>query len=620
MRETTIELPWRGKKFPCHYVTELDSALHIADLLLAHDGVMGFDIETTPLPSYAHRAKAALDPHYSQARLWQFFTGTSAVVFDLQKLPRSKKLTRRLLKIIDTKKLIAHNAIFELQFMYKYGAKTPNIICTLLMGKVLVHAGRSSEAGFSFGLEAMVKGFLSQDIAKNINHAHWGNKDLTFEQVQYAGLDAVATYDLAETLSIGMDKHNLWRYFQLIHKTLPVVALMQLNGSYFDMTAHRELVIEWREELYDVANAIKEMTGLKAITGPKMADWLDKKLSDREKLTWPRSEKTKKLKTDAASLSDHDYIPVVAPYSRYQKLRTLTTRYGNDLNKYVNEHTGRIHSQYKLQGARTGRFSSSKPNEQNAPKDARYRGNYKAPDGYVLCRADYSQIELRVMAELSQDKVMLDAFRTGKDLHDVTGAGVMGVSLDQFRSHKDYTYNRRFAKALNFLLVFGGGAETYANYSKQSYGVDKTIEEAFDEIKKWKELYAGVAAWQEKQAATAERSLITYTPMGKTRKLSRDNYYGGSMNTPVQGGAAECMMLSLLYIQEKINHNDNDAKIIKCVHDEIVVETHEEEIVPVSAAIKDGMTEAYLTVFPSGVTHGIVDVTYGHDWAEACED
>lgn len=623
MKQKRLDITFRGTKYPCFYVTEFDSAIEFIDKLLSKDSVMAIDFETMALRKYRHIVNAALSPHLSRPRLLQVATGKTVTVFDFKKIRKSttkekyKVFKEKIIKFYDTKRLIAHYANFELQFMLKAGATTPNVACTLLIAKLVVQAGRPID--ISYSLEALVKGFLGVEIPKIHGASNWGAPELTHEQIEYAALDAVATYELAQVLKRGIIKSYQGKYYSLIHKVMPVVAQMQLNGCLFDMESHWNLIVEWREELHKTILEIQEITKLPTITGPKIADWLDKKLSPKEKFAWPRSEKTNRLKVDSSTLSDFDYIPVVEPFSRYQKLSTLTSRYGKNLAQFINPATGRIHGNYSLIGARTGRMSSSQPNEQNAPKDSRYRAKYVAPKGWIFCRADYSQIEIRAIAELSRDEVMLESFKKGLDFHDVTGAGIMGVTVEEFKKHSEYGYQRRFAKALNFLLQFGGGAETYAMYSKKNFKVDKSLNEAWDEINKWKELYAGVTKWQQKQAAQAEKTLMTWTPMGKKRRLPANAYYGASMNTPVQGGAAECIMLSLLYIYDILRARGSKGKIIKCVHDEIVVECPIKEKEFCSEAIKEGMTKAFLEVFPGGITTNLVDVTTGYNWSEASD-
>lgn len=632
MEQKQFNIVFRGTKYPCFYITELEDAVRFVNMLMEVDEAMGIDFETAALPQYEHVDGAALSPHLSTFRLMQISTPRNVVVFDMRHIyesvipddePSDERLTLYnefrcgVIKMFDTKMFIAHNAMFELMFMLKFGATTPNVACTMIMAKLIVQAGRAVDTSYS--LENLCKGFLKTTISKNEQVSAWGAPELTFEQVHYAAIDAVATMDLAKLLKKGITNYNMRNYYGLVHATMPVIARMQLHGSLFDMSNHRELVVEWREELYDIGQTVKEMTGLDEITGPKMAAWFDEHVSDSDKRVWPRSDKTKRLKVDADTLSLYKNIEVVAPFERFQQLSTLLSRYGDNLQEYINPATRRIHSNFVLIGARTGRMSSNRPNEQNAPKDKAFRRKYVAPKGHMLCRADYSQIEMRVMAELSGDPVMRDAFITGKDLHDVTGAGIMGISLEEYKALPDYSLKRRFAKGLNFLLVYGGGAETYAKRCRIDAGVEKSMDEAYDEIQKWKELYSVTAAWQQEQARRAEKSLLVVTPYGKVRRLDKDAYYGASMNTPVQGGAAECMMLALCNVDGRYRSNGMRSVLIKCVHDELLAESPLDEVEDSCTHIVEGMTEAFLQMFPNGITNGLVAATYGRTWQEAID-
>jgi DNA polymerase-1 len=246
------------------------------------------------------------------------------------------------------------------------------------------------------------------------------------------------------------------------------------------------------------------------------------------------------------------------------------------------------------------------------PRDKEVRKNFVAEKNNVFLRADYSQIEIRVAAEVSRDKVMLKAYKDGVDLHALTASLIAKKKLNEVT--KD---DRQKAKAFNFGLLFGLGPAKFSHYAKKSYGAEVSQEEATAGVKTFRNTYSGYREWQLNQATFAEENHYVSTPCGKKRCLDSDHTYGPSANTPIQGGASECMLYSLIHLNDFLTSHKPNAMIVNCVHDEVVVESHPDDTETVAAAIKDSMQEGFLDVFPNGITRGITEVTMGKNWAEA---
>jgi DNA polymerase-1 len=207
---------------------------------------------------------------------------------------------------------------------------------------------------------------------------------------------------------------------------------------------------------------------------------------------------------------------------------------------------------------------------------------------------------------------MLNAFRNGIDLHALTAATVAGKPLESVTKQE-----RQKAKALNFGLLFGLGVDKYVQYAKLSYGVNVTYEEADESIRTWRELYSRYREYQLAQALEGETTLRVRTPMGKLRALDPGNTYGTAMNHPVQGGAAECMLFALIALNKMFTDNNLDARLVNCVHDEVVVEAREDLVEEVKHCIETAMVSGFLRVFPEGITRDLVEVGLGYSWAEA---
>jgi DNA polymerase I-like protein with 3'-5' exonuclease and polymerase domains len=255
-------------------------------------------------------------------------------------------------------------------------------------------------------------------------------------------------------------------------------------------------------------------------------------------------------------------------------------------------------------------------NCQNMPRNNEIRNNFIAEEGCVFLCADYSQIELRIAAEISGDKQMLSAYREGTDLHALTASRVLNKAI------KDVTKKeRQIGKALGLGLLYGLGARKFSHYVKKGYardGVSVSESEAFDYIERYRETYHGLRDWQINQAERCKTSLRATTPCGKIRKLNELNYYGGGLNVPIQGAAAEVMLYALVKLEKAFR---GIGKLVNCVHDEVLIEvkpsSKDLDLLNCRLMMQDCMTEAYLEVFPKGITKNLVEASEGKTWATA---
>lgn len=607
MQQTQFSVSFLGQSYNVLYVKDKSTALQILEGLMQKDCLFGIDTETMCKPQYSHRSDAALSAHLGQIRLLQVFDGKNSVIFDLLHIGD----VRIFLAFLSSKRFVAHNAIFDLQFFMQMGVKTMNIGCTYLVAKLLFHASYPTDEGLSASLQALTEQMFKVDMNKAMQRSDWSVPELTFEQIEYASLDAICVLKLAEKLSPGIEKLGLTRIYKLSKAAQHPIARMQLNGILLDVERHREKISEWRTALYAAKKNLLSITGLEEITGHKLSGWLDTNLPPNVRRVWPETE-SGKLSTDAHTFADFSFLPIVAPFAEYQRLEKLTSTYGNRLIDQINPATGRLHAQYKICGARTGRLSSSSPNLQNLPRDNDIRRNFVAVSGNTFLCADYSQVELRVAAELSRDKSMLEAYRNGIDLHALTASKVSHKSLSEVTKS-----DRQFAKAINFGFLFGLGARKFSHYAKKSYKVEVTEDEAAEAVSVFRETYAGYREWQIEQATRAHETLTCRTPCGKLRKLPHDNTYGNSMNHPVQGGAAEIMLYALVRLDRQLGPS-SITKIVNCVHDEILLECSPEDKEGCSYILEDCMTQAFLDVFPDGITRSLVETKSGNSWG-ACK-
>lgn len=616
MQEASFEVDFLGTSIPCHYIKSDTAAEFILSKLMQKSCLFALDTETECYPEYRHmngvarnsRYQAAgLSPHLAKIRLLQLYDGENSFVFDFKYIENKEMF----IPFLEAKKFVAHNALFDLQFLKVLGVKHIDIGCTFLIAKLLFHACYPTDEGLAASLEALSEQLLGLKVNKANQTSDWSYPELTFEQVEYAAKDAICVLHLASKLVIGLGKKGLERIYQLNKATQTPVADMQLNGFRLNIEPHKKLIDIWRIELFEAKKKVLKLTGLKSLTAHTVGAWLEENLPEDILYVWPRTdnEKNPKLKTDADTLSDFSFLPIVAPFTEFQKKEKLTSTFGYTLIEQVNPKTKRLHSSFSLLGARTGRFSCSKPNLQQLPRDPVVRSNFIPSDGNVLVCADFSQIELRVAAELSQDRAMLEAYRAGIDLHQLTASKILHKPLSEVTKQ-----DRQMAKAFNFGLLFGLGVTKFSHYAKKSYGVEVTNSEAKESIRIFRETYSGYREWQLEQADNAATSLMCTTPCGKLRCLPADNTFGNSMNNPVQGGASEIAKYALIRVSQAC---DGLASLVNCVHDEFILECAPQDAAETQALLEICMTDAYLDVFPEGITRGLVEAKIGESWGEA---
>jgi DNA polymerase I-like protein with 3'-5' exonuclease and polymerase domains len=596
---------FKKEEIPFVYCTEKVEARRIIGSLMQKyptDWVFGFDTETAPQEKYLKYPQAGLSPHLNRVRLIQIYTGKGSVVFDIFKIGTTDIFK----SFFETYRFVAHYGVFDLKVLYSNGIKDVDLDCTMLMFQNLVHAKQPTDAGTRAGLAHITEGFFGIKVSKANQSHNWEIEELTYEQVEYSALDAVYVKRVYDTLLPALKNKKIYKYYLMCKKLQHVVAEMETEGIKLSRKLHTKHVDQWREELFEAKKELMEMTGLKKITAHTIADYLEKNLGSDYLDIWPRTD-TGKLKTDAQVFSEFKHLEIVEPFSKFKELSKLTTSFGMNLLKYINPETSRIHPSYKICGARTGRLSCVQPNLQQMPRRVEIRKSFRPKKGYVFVSADYSMIELRVIAELSKDKEMLKAFRNGEDLHTVTASAIS-------RSKNPTDEQRQVAKCANYGFIYGLGYNGLILQAKKLFGINLTMDEAKHIKDSFGDKYFGVATWQMKQAKSAQHSKEIRTPYGKLRKLAPDQCYGAAMNTPVQGGAAEVIFLSLIYLKEM--RNGIPFKIISCIHDEIMLECPKKYSKEVAKILEDAMVKGYKHLFPKGVTKGLVDASTGKSWGE----
>ena len=434
---------------------------------------------------------------------------------------------------------------------------------------------------------------------------------------EYAGEDADLTFQLYQHLSKELEAPHLQQLYTEIEAPLiKVLTTMEYNGVHVDGDFLSEYSKILGEEATTIADEIFAIAGAPFnIDSPKQVGEV---LFDRLKLPYKgRKTKTGQYSTSEDKLKElaeeHD---IVSKILAFRSLTKLKSTYADALSKIVNPKSKRVHTQFNQALTATGRLSSSNPNLQNIPiKTEAGRKIRKAfiprDENHVLIAADYSQIELRLIAEMSQDKNMLEAFQNNQDIHTATAAKVYGVAIDEVNPTQ-----RRNAKTVNFSIIYGAGA---TNLSKN---LDIPRTEAKALIDTYFEQYSGLKKYMDETKASAQENGYVETMLGRRRYLRDINSRNGmlrshaernAVNSPIQGTAADMIKIAMINVQEQLISQGLQTKMILQVHDELIFDVPKSEIDVLKVIIDKEMKTALPNIsVPIEIGTGI-----GNDWLEA---
>lgn len=306
--------------------------------------------------------------------------------------------------------------------------------------------------------------------------------------------------------------------------------------------------------------------------------------------------------------------PEVADLLEYRKLSKQLNTFIDTLPRFVHPVSGRVHSHYEQVGSSSGRFSCSSPNIQQTPRDVAFRACWQAPPGRILVIADYSQIELRVAAEMAQDARMMKAYQQGEDLHRLTASLVTGVPMPLVDKQQ-----RQAAKAINFGLIFAMGARGLQSYAQDTYGVEMNLQQAEQFRQRFFLAYRGIERWHKRvreedaQKRREGQASETRTLTGRRYIWSGQAGVAGLYNMPVQGSAADITKKALGLIMEE-NRNPQ-WHLIACIHDEILMEVPEKDGVEAQYFLQRQMERAGKAILHSVPV--LAESNMGHSWAEA---
>ncbi len=417
---------------------------------------------------------------------------------------------------------------------------------------------------------------------------------------------------VCDNLHSELEKTNQLTLLEEIELPLArVLGDMELCGFLVDRKGLEKLSLELGERISVIKEEIYRLVGYEFnLNSPKQLG-----VALFEKLELPAKKKTKSgYSTNAEVLEElRDRHPAVSLLLEYRQLSKLKSTYADGLEACIGA-DGRIHTTFNQTEARTGRISSLEPNLQNIPvrtdEGKRLREYFIADEGKVLCDADYSQIELRVLASISKDENMINAFRSGVDIHTATAAQVFGMPADMVTP-----IMRSRAKAVNFGIVYGIGAFSL------SKDIGVTRAEADSYIKSYLAYYSGVADYMENTISNAKAEGFVSTLFGRRRYLPELNNSNGMLrafgervarNAPIQGTAADIIKLAMIKVFERLKNEIPSAKLILQVHDELIVECNKADAERVCSLLSEEMSGAAKLAVEL-----TADANSGKTWLEA---
>jgi DNA polymerase-1 len=546
---------------PCGTTWQLVS--HPADIptvLVAIDESerIGLDTETT-----------GLSPHNDRVRLLQLATDRGIFLIDLFAVPDVSALWEPLAGV----ELVIHNSAFDLQFLHRLGFTAGKVFDTMIASRLLTAGTKQGN-----GLADVAKRVLDIDLDKEQQKSNWGGT-LTPEMIQYAARDSHITRRLYDPLTTAIREAKLETVADIEMRAVPSFVWMACAGSPFDSEAWAAVAAEAEE--YD--RTLVENLDLNApprdgcINGDGAWNWN----SPADIMAM-----FKQIGIDLKDTSDATLAGV--PHQIAIKLRErrsaaqLAKTFGKKWPKEV--HDGRLFATWNQLGTDAGRSSCKGPNLQQVPRDPRYRNCFRAPEGRVLIKADYSQLQLRIACKVAKEKVMLAAYKKGDDLHMLTAIAITGKK-------EPSKADRKTAKAVNFGLLFGMGPERLMDYAKAEYGLELSLEQAKQYREKFFATYPSLRKWHKEKGGST--SPETRTLLGRRRLFDDGNHYSDRLNSPVQGSEADGAKQAMSLLWER-RADCPHAFPVMFIHDEIVIEADADQADAAAqwlrSAMIDGMT------------------------------
>lgn len=608
-RETTEFKTLATEKASYHLITKPEERKELLDLLLKQKSVC-FDTETDNIVA-RHANIIGISFSFKEREAYYVaiphnYDDAKSIVEEFRPFFESQTIEK-----------VAHNLKYDLQVINRYNVDVIAPLFDTMIAHYLINPESKQSMDFLAELYLNYKPVSIESLIGKKGKNQGSMADLKPEEVSdYACEDADITWQLRELFKPQIEKEHLRElFYNMEMPLLSVLSAMEQEGIAIDSDGLIKYSEELGTTLVDLESSIKEEAGMDFnVDSPRQ---LGQVLFDHMQI----SSKAKKTKTGQYATSedvlqkhknDHAIIPMILDY---RQLRKLKSTYVDPLPTLMDEDDKRIHTTYMQTVAATGRLSSHNPNLQNIPirtdkgKEIR-RAFIPRGEEFQLMAADYSQIELRIIAALSEDEAMIHAFQNGQDIHAATAAKVYGIAIDDVTREQ-----RSAAKAVNFGIIYGQSAFGLA----QNLGISR--KEAKQIIDSYFEQYNTIKAYMDNAVAEARDKGYVETIMKRRRYLKDINSANAvvrgfaernAVNAPIQGSAADIIKLAMIGVHGAMQEEQVKSKMLLQVHDELVFDVHESEVEMMQNLVKKEMESAIELVVPMEVEIEVAD-----NWLDA---
>jgi DNA polymerase-1 len=509
-------------------------------------------------------------------------------------------VAERLQPVLEDPKIskVAHNGKYDLTVLARHGMEVRGLDFDTMIAAYLLEPSRRG-----FGLKELAWNKLGLEMTPITELIGKGRNQITMAQVSiaeaapYAAADADATLRLLTVLEQELRKREQWDLFRDVEMPLVRVLMdMETAGVALDTEQLKEISTEMYQRVVELEKQIHKLAGhpFNVSSTQQLGEVLF------EELGLPAKARTKTGYSTRASVLEElkDQHPIVELILEHRQLTKIKSTYVDALPALVNRETGRVHTSYNQTGTVTGRISSSDPNLQNIPVRTelgrQVRSAFVAEEGWLLLGADYSQVELRVLAHISQDPNLLEAFSRGEDIHASTAATVFEVPLSEVTPGM-----RRIAKTINFGIIYGMGEYGLAQRT------DLSVEDARKFIANYFTRYPKVSEYIEETKKEARETGFVSTLLGRRRYFpelqTTSRAHTGvkraaereAINMPIQGSAADILKIAMVRLHGALREEGLAARMILQVHDELVLEVPREELEPVGRLVSSVMENAW---------------------------
>ncbi|MFC2047504.1 DNA polymerase I, partial [Chloroflexota bacterium] len=608
--EVTIQVEPKLPSCRDYCIINTTSALDELLDRLSVSGSFAFDLETTSLNAMsAQLVGISLSPAPGEA----YYIPVGHVGWEQVEQLSLEYVIDRLKPSLEAAELakLAHNGKYDMMVLAQYGVTVNNLIFDTMLAAYLL--GEKS-----LGLKTLAFGKLGTEMTPITDLIGKGVKQIAMSQVEvsqaadYACADADLTGQLSELLKAELQQQELWQlFFEVEMPLVPALISMERNGVALDAELLRQMSHRLGEQLLKLEAEIYNHIGHRFnINSPQQ---LSSVLFEELKL--PSARKTKRGYSTGASVLEElrGVHPIIESILDYRQIAKLRSTYIDALPSLINPETGRVHTSFNQTRTATGRLSSSEPNLQNIPvrgeMGKQVRQAFIAPAGSCLLAGDYSQIDLRALAHLSQDSSLLSAFHEDEDIHAATGARLFGVAASQITADM-----RRVAKTVNFGVIYG----------MSDYGLEQATELSREEatafIAAYFEQHPGVKQYIESTKKQAREEGYVQTILGRRRVIPEINSSNRqvreaaermAINMPVQGTSADIIKVAMINLYRDMSKRRLQSRMLLQVHDELIFEVPQSEREEMSRLVPEIMSTALELSVPLKV-----DIKTGNNWGE----